>query len=77
VRSVESAARIEVSRAGTIQLDTGPAALLVDSSSSVAAGVRSAWQTDTTFIRFVSMLTWAARPTPPPEGTSGAPLVGR
>jgi hypothetical protein len=54
--------QISVSRQATAQLDNVPAAGgLVDGSSTVAANVRSAWQTDSIFIRFVADIAWCLR----------------
>ena len=47
--------RIEISTQATIQMDTSPAAGgLIDSGSTIAANVRSGWQSDSIFIRFVA-----------------------
>jgi hypothetical protein len=54
--------QITMSRQATVQLDNAPATGgLVDSGSTVAANVRSAWQTDSIFIRFVADISWCLR----------------
>jgi hypothetical protein len=54
--------QITVSSQAAVQLDNAPAAGgLVDGSSTVATNVRSAWQTDSIFIRFVADIAWALR----------------
>jgi hypothetical protein len=54
--------QIVVSGEATVQTDTAPAAGgLVDGSSTVATNVRSAWQTDSIFIRFVADVSWCLR----------------
>jgi hypothetical protein len=58
--------QISVSREATIQMDNAPAAGgLVDGSSTVATNVRSAWQTDSIFVRFIADISGACVRTAP------------
>jgi hypothetical protein len=53
---------ITSSRQGTVQTDNVPAAGgLVDSGGTVAAPVRSLWQSDSIGIRFVADVAWCLR----------------
>jgi len=54
--------QISTTNQATIQMDNAPAAGgLVDSGGTVDSSIRSAWQTDSIFIRFIADVAWALR----------------
>jgi hypothetical protein len=53
---------IEASPNATVQMDTAPqAGGLIDGSSTAATNVRSGWQTDSIFVRFLAEAAWCLR----------------